>query len=47
MRLLDAVNTDEPMLAGVSLFEISQVEVFVSNDGVSSTIVSGGASEMS
>lgn len=46
MRLFDSVDTYEPMLAGVSLFEISQIKVFVSDDCVSCAIISGRASEM-
>lgn len=44
MGLLDAVNADEPVLAGVSLLEICQVKVFVADDGVSGAIEAGGAS---
>lgn len=44
MRLFDAINSYKPVLAGVCLFEIRQIKVFVADDCVSSTVISGWSS---
>lgn len=44
VRLFDSVDTHEPVLAGVSLFEISQVKVFVSNHSISCAIITSWSS---
>lgn len=45
MWLLDPIDSDEPVLAGVSLLEIRKVEVFVTDHGVSGAIEAGWSSE--
>lgn len=44
VRFLDPVDPDQPVLAGVRLLQVGQLEVFVTDDGVPGAVVPGWTS---